>query len=93
MQVRDWRERSGRLLADTLGPAAQVYVHSVAAALGSDPIGLHQYCQFLNALHDALPENLGRDGLDRTQLCDALCEKVLGTRLDWASARRNPVGS
>ena len=37
-----------------------------------------EYCRFLRALYEELPENL-----DRKQICDTLCQKMLGTILEW----------
>lgn len=80
MQIEGWREKTIRLLADDLGPAAEILVDSAieAVELPGGGISPYKYTQFLKALHAELPHNM-----ERKEMCDMLCKSVLGGMLDW----------
>ena len=80
MKIDKWRERTVSEVAESAGPVAEMLIDSAVRTVGAaNDIGTpHGYCRFLRALYEELPENL-----DRKQICDTLCQKMLGTILEW----------
>lgn len=89
MQITQWREKSIRLLAEDLGPAAELLVDTAMkmAGLTSEPIRVHQYSKFLRALYVELPADLDKERLNRKALCNKVCRSLLGGVPDWFTAK------